>query len=32
MEARARDAGCKLEVTSAPGEGTVVTIRVPVAS
>jgi PAS domain S-box-containing protein len=31
MEARARDAGCKLEVTSAPGEGTVVTIRVPVA-
>jgi signal transduction histidine kinase len=29
MEARARDAGCDLEVTSSHGKGTCVTIRVP---
>jgi signal transduction histidine kinase len=29
MDARARDAGCELEVRSTPGQGTAVTIRVP---
>jgi PAS domain S-box-containing protein len=31
MEARARDASCELAVTSMPGEGTVVAIRVPLS-